>query len=85
MILGRKPMAPSCWPGSRVLKPPTRGWHRKGPKWQGTSRRVGVGSQILKALGVGKMRLLSSPRSTMPSVALVWKWWSTSANKRPYG
>ena len=26
------------------------------------SRRVGVGSQILKALGVGKMRLLSSPK-----------------------
>ena len=31
VILGRKPMAPSCWPGSRVLKPPTRGWRRKGP------------------------------------------------------
>lgn len=28
--------------------------------WSGTSRRVGIGSQILADLGVGKMRLLSS-------------------------
>lgn len=28
-------------------------------KWQGTSRRVGVGSQILADLGVSKMKLLS--------------------------
>ena len=39
----------------RGEKPPTA-------KWQGTSRRVGVGSQILKDLGVHKMRLLSSPK-----------------------
>ncbi|UJF18855.1 3,4-dihydroxy-2-butanone-4-phosphate synthase [Vibrio sp. SS-MA-C1-2] len=31
-----------------------------GTKWQGTSRRVGAGSQILADLGVAKMRLLSS-------------------------
>lgn len=31
-------------------------------KWQGTSQRVGVGSQILATLGVNKMRLLSSPK-----------------------
>lgn len=31
-------------------------------KWQGTSRNVGVGSQILAQLGVSKMRLLSSPK-----------------------
>ncbi len=31
-------------------------------KWQGTSRRVGVGSQILADLGVSKMNLLSSPK-----------------------
>ncbi|RLV59599.1 3,4-dihydroxy-2-butanone-4-phosphate synthase [Parashewanella curva] len=31
-------------------------------KWEGTSRRVGVGSQILAQLGVSKMRLLSSPK-----------------------
>ncbi len=31
-------------------------------KWQGATRRVGVGSQILAQLGVTKMRLLSSPK-----------------------
>lgn len=30
--------------------------------WQGTSRRVGAGSQILSSLGVTTMRLLSSPK-----------------------
>ncbi|ELI6432829.1 bifunctional 3,4-dihydroxy-2-butanone-4-phosphate synthase/GTP cyclohydrolase II [Aeromonas salmonicida] len=39
-----------------------KGLQPEGAKWQGTSRRVGVGSQILKTLGVGKMRLLSSPK-----------------------
>jgi 3,4-dihydroxy 2-butanone 4-phosphate synthase/GTP cyclohydrolase II len=38
------------------------GLRAQAPQSQGTSRRVGVGSQILKALGVGKMRLLSSPK-----------------------
>ena len=31
-------------------------------KWKGSSRIVGVGSQILASLGVTKMRLLSSPK-----------------------
>jgi len=31
-------------------------------KWEGTSRRVGVGSQILADLGIHKMNLLSSPK-----------------------
>jgi len=31
-------------------------------KWQGTSRQVGVGSQILANVGVTSMRLLSSPK-----------------------
>ncbi|MBR9726510.1 bifunctional 3,4-dihydroxy-2-butanone-4-phosphate synthase/GTP cyclohydrolase II [Shewanella intestini] len=31
-------------------------------QWQGTSRRVGVGSQILSSVGVSTMRLLSSPK-----------------------
>ncbi|MCL1141846.1 bifunctional 3,4-dihydroxy-2-butanone-4-phosphate synthase/GTP cyclohydrolase II [Shewanella gaetbuli] len=30
--------------------------------WKGTSRRVGVGSQILASLGVTSMKLLSSPK-----------------------
>ncbi|WP_158970598.1 bifunctional 3,4-dihydroxy-2-butanone-4-phosphate synthase/GTP cyclohydrolase II [Paraglaciecola sp. L3A3] len=32
------------------------------PAWQGSSRTVGVGSQILASLGVKKMRLLSKPK-----------------------
>ena len=39
-----------------------KGERQPAAKWQGTSRRVGVGSQILADLGVGKMRLLSSPK-----------------------
>ncbi len=31
-------------------------------KWSGTSRTVGIGCQILKTLGVQKMRLLSRPK-----------------------
>jgi 3,4-dihydroxy 2-butanone 4-phosphate synthase/GTP cyclohydrolase II len=33
-----------------------------GVAWKGTSRTVGVGSQILASLGVKKMRLLSRPK-----------------------
>nr|WP_136250118.1 bifunctional 3,4-dihydroxy-2-butanone-4-phosphate synthase/GTP cyclohydrolase II [Ningiella ruwaisensis] len=33
----------------------------KGKTWQGSSRTVGVGSQILASLGIKKMRLLSKP------------------------
>jgi 3,4-dihydroxy 2-butanone 4-phosphate synthase/GTP cyclohydrolase II len=33
----------------------------KGKAWEGSSRTVGVGSQILASLGITKMRLLSKP------------------------
>jgi len=33
----------------------------KGKAWQGSSRTVGVGSQILASLGIKQMRLLSKP------------------------
>lgn len=39
------------------------GQHQAPAKWQGTSRNVGIGSQILAQLGVSKMRLLSSPKN----------------------
>ncbi|MDP4534591.1 bifunctional 3,4-dihydroxy-2-butanone-4-phosphate synthase/GTP cyclohydrolase II [Alkalimonas collagenimarina] len=39
-----------------------KGEQPKTKPWQGTSRNVGVGSQILASLGVGKMRLLSQPK-----------------------
>lgn len=38
-----------------------RGEQPTGKTWQGSSRTVGVGSQILATLGVKKMRLLSKP------------------------
>ena len=38
-----------------------RGELPTGKVWQGSSRTVGVGSQILVALGVKKMKLLSKP------------------------
>ncbi|RDV29381.1 3,4-dihydroxy-2-butanone-4-phosphate synthase [Alteromonas aestuariivivens] len=38
-----------------------RGEQSPGADWQGSSRTVGVGSQILATLGVKKMRLLSKP------------------------
>ena len=38
-----------------------RGEQPAGKEWQGSSRTIGVGSQILASLGVQKMRLLSKP------------------------
>lgn len=38
-----------------------RGEQPQGKEWQGSSRTIGVGSQILASLGVHKMRLLSKP------------------------
>ncbi|QPG06591.1 3,4-dihydroxy-2-butanone-4-phosphate synthase [Salinimonas marina] len=37
------------------------GQRAAGKEWQGSSRTIGVGSQILASLGVQKMRLLSKP------------------------
>jgi 3,4-dihydroxy 2-butanone 4-phosphate synthase / GTP cyclohydrolase II len=39
-----------------------KGEKRRTSPWSGTSRNVGVGSQILATLGVKKMRLLSQPK-----------------------
>ncbi|WP_018982962.1 bifunctional 3,4-dihydroxy-2-butanone-4-phosphate synthase/GTP cyclohydrolase II [Salinimonas chungwhensis] len=38
-----------------------RGEQAAGKTWEGSSRTIGVGSQILASLGVKKMRLLSKP------------------------
>ena len=40
--------------------------HRTSSKWD--PRLYGIGAQILRDLGVGKMRLMSNPRK-MPSMA----------------
>ena len=39
-----------------------KGEKPRSAPWKGTSRNVGVGSQILASLGVKKMRLLSQPK-----------------------
>ncbi|OZB37101.1 MAG: 3,4-dihydroxy-2-butanone-4-phosphate synthase [Alishewanella sp. 34-51-39] len=39
-----------------------KGEKPRSAPWKGTSRNVGVGSQILASLGVRKMRLLSQPK-----------------------
>ncbi|NRA62119.1 MAG: 3,4-dihydroxy-2-butanone-4-phosphate synthase, partial [Psychrobium sp.] len=46
----------------KVFELEDKGEKAVAAKWQGTSRRVGVGSQILADLGIGKMNLLSSPK-----------------------
>lgn len=46
----------------RQFEAEDRGEKPATAKWQGTSRTVGVGSQILANLGVTKMRLLSRPK-----------------------
>ncbi len=46
----------------KVFEAEDKGDKPVAANWQGTSRTVGVGSQILASLGVGKMRLLSKPK-----------------------
>lgn len=46
----------------RQFEAEDKGEKRATAAWQGTSRTIGVGSQILASLGVRKMRLLSRPK-----------------------
>ncbi|MCC2614722.1 3,4-dihydroxy-2-butanone-4-phosphate synthase [Aestuariibacter halophilus] len=46
----------------RQFEAEDKGEQPAAQKWQGTSRTVGVGSQILATLGVKQMRLLSRPK-----------------------
>ncbi|WP_445396636.1 bifunctional 3,4-dihydroxy-2-butanone-4-phosphate synthase/GTP cyclohydrolase II [Zobellella sp. An-6] len=62
VILGKEETPDHLLSLVRTFEAVDRGERPEGAKWQGTSRRVGVGSQILRAMGVGKMRLLSSPK-----------------------
>jgi 3,4-dihydroxy 2-butanone 4-phosphate synthase/GTP cyclohydrolase II len=57
LLLPPKPAA-SCSPPDGTHGPPGRKWD---------ARLFGIGAQILRALGVGKMRLLASPRK-IPSM-----------------
>lgn len=60
VILGKEESPESIINKVRAFEAQDNGQRPAGAKWQGTSRRVGVGSQILADLGVTEMRLLSS-------------------------
>ncbi|MFH7565441.1 bifunctional 3,4-dihydroxy-2-butanone-4-phosphate synthase/GTP cyclohydrolase II [Oceanimonas smirnovii] len=62
VILGKEETPDHLLSVVRMFEAADKGERPEGAKRQGTSRRVGVGSQILRAMGVGKMRLLSSPK-----------------------
>ncbi|RXJ73113.1 3,4-dihydroxy-2-butanone-4-phosphate synthase [Veronia nyctiphanis] len=60
VVLGKEESTESMIEKLRVFGAQDKGERPAGAKWQGTSRRVGVGSQILSDMGVTEMRLLSS-------------------------
>lgn len=60
VILGKEESSESIINKVRRFEAQDKGEQPATAKWQGTSRRVGVGSQILADLGVTDMRLLSS-------------------------
>ncbi|WP_434359165.1 bifunctional 3,4-dihydroxy-2-butanone-4-phosphate synthase/GTP cyclohydrolase II [Parasalinivibrio latis] len=60
VILGREETTDSLIQKVKLFEAEDAGQEPRKAKWQGTSRRVGVGSQILADLGVGEMKLLSS-------------------------
>lgn len=60
VILGKEESSESIIHKVRNFEAQDSGEKPASAKWQGTSRRVGVGSQILADLGVTEMRLLSS-------------------------
>ncbi|MGO4999373.1 bifunctional 3,4-dihydroxy-2-butanone-4-phosphate synthase/GTP cyclohydrolase II [Oceanisphaera sp. W20_SRM_FM3] len=62
VVLGQDQVTDQLLSLVRQFEAVDKGEQAEAPKWRGTSRRVGVGSQILQALGVGKMKLLSSPK-----------------------
>ncbi|CAH0532902.1 Riboflavin biosynthesis protein RibBA [Vibrio stylophorae] len=60
VILGKEETPEQLIARVQMFEAQDKGERPAGAKWQGTSRRVGVGSQILADLGICKMRLLSS-------------------------
>ncbi len=60
VILGKEETPDSIINKVKAFEAQDKGEKPAGAKWQGTSRRVGIGSQILADLGVKQMRLLSS-------------------------
>ncbi|MDF2178019.1 bifunctional 3,4-dihydroxy-2-butanone-4-phosphate synthase/GTP cyclohydrolase II [Aliiglaciecola sp. CAU 1673] len=62
LLLGKEESRDDLIAKVRQFEAEDKGEQPPGRSWQGTSRTVGVGCQILAALGVKKMRLLSKPR-----------------------
>ncbi|MCL1036225.1 3,4-dihydroxy-2-butanone-4-phosphate synthase [Shewanella submarina] len=62
VLLGNEESTDDLLAKVRAFEAEDKGAQPIAAKWQGTSRRVGVGSQILADLGVTKMRLLSSQK-----------------------
>ena len=64
-----------CW--RRLRQQPDR----SRPEGQALAewRRNGAGAQILADLGLGKLRVLGTPRARSAWPALGWKWWSMSS------
>lgn len=62
VIIGRKETEDDLLALTKQFEAEDKGEVPTVAKWQGTSRTVGVGCQILKSLGVQKMRLLSRPK-----------------------
>jgi 3,4-dihydroxy 2-butanone 4-phosphate synthase / GTP cyclohydrolase II len=62
LILGKKESNQDLITKVRQFEAEDKGEQPPSQGWQGTSRTVGVGCQILSSLGVSKMRLLSKPK-----------------------
>ncbi|GAB3037073.1 bifunctional 3,4-dihydroxy-2-butanone-4-phosphate synthase/GTP cyclohydrolase II [Bowmanella dokdonensis] len=62
LILGKEESNEDLIAKVRQFEAEDKGQQPPGASWQGTSRTVGVGCQILATLGVRKMRLLSKPK-----------------------
>ncbi|RCU45238.1 MULTISPECIES: bifunctional 3,4-dihydroxy-2-butanone-4-phosphate synthase/GTP cyclohydrolase II [Corallincola] len=62
VLLGREENNEELLAHLKTFEKEDKGEQPAAAKWQGTSRRVGIGSQILADVGVHKMRLLSSPK-----------------------
>lgn len=62
VIIGRRETEDDLLALTKQFEAEDKGEASAVAKWQGTSRTVGVGCQILKSLGVQKMRLLSRPK-----------------------
>ena len=62
VLLGKHESTEELMATVQAFEAEDKGEKPRSAPWKGTSRNVGVGSQILASLGVRKMRLLSQPK-----------------------